>query len=200
MRRICKKVSVVLAAVMIAAPFLGCGGGIFDGKGTVAPDMAQEAVGAGGAEEGTPDYTTGTPWLDSNIDGNVTADTEISLKDDFYLAVNKDEILALTYEPGSGQVDIWSENEKNVDDNMMALITDESFISQEAEQLRAYYHALDDWETREPLARELLQEHLDAIDGIRTMKDYYEAVHDWGGYPFIVFMEPARVWSGCRPG
>ena len=180
MRRICKKISVALAAVLIAASFLGCGGRIFDGKGTVSPDMAQEAAGAGGTEEGTPDYTTGTPWMDSNIDGNVTADTEISLKDDFYLAVNKDEILALTYEPGSGQVDIWSENEKTVDDNMMALITDESFISQEAEQLRAYYRALDDWETREPLARELLQEHLDAIDGIKTMKDYCESVHDWG--------------------
>lgn len=128
-----------------------------------------------------PDYTSGTPWLDSNIDGNVTPDTEVNLKDDFYLAVNKEEIMALTYEPGSMIGTAMDETEKLVEDNMMALITDESFTSREAEQLRAYYHALDDWETREPLAKELLRENLDMIGNMTTMKDYYDAVHVWWG-------------------
>lgn len=55
-----------------------------------ASDAAEQAANADGAGEETPDYTTGKPWLDSNIEGNVTADIEVSLKDDFYLAVDKD--------------------------------------------------------------------------------------------------------------
>ena len=39
------------------------------------------------------DYTTGTPWLDCDLEGNVTEETEASLKDHFALAVNKDRVL-----------------------------------------------------------------------------------------------------------
>lgn len=204
MKKIGKKVSMVLAAAMIAALVFGCGSKSSDSgattaaavetTGETAAESAQETSGeaepeaesdaaetesAGGTEEEAPDYTTGTPWLDSNIDGNVTADLETNLKDDFYLAVNQDEILDLTYRPGKIAESVLGQGEVVLEDNMMALITDESFANREAEQLRSYYHALDDWETREPLARELAREYLDKIDGMKTLQDYYEAVHDW---------------------
>ncbi len=141
---------------------------------------ASETESAGGTDGAdTPDYTTGTPWMDSNIDGTVTPDTEVNLKDDFYLAINKDGILDMTYRPGSIRETPVAIAGDTVEDNKMTLITDESFTSREAEQLRSYYHALDDWETREPLAKELLQEHLDVISGIKTVKDYQNAVRTW---------------------
>ena len=40
------------------------------------------------------DFTTGTPWLCSMIDGTVTEDTPTDPKDDFYLYVNKDKLLS----------------------------------------------------------------------------------------------------------
>lgn len=40
----------------------------------------------------TPDYGSGTPWPDIDLDGVVTEDTPVSLKDDFALYVNKDVI------------------------------------------------------------------------------------------------------------
>ena len=46
------------------------------------------------------DYTTGTPWLCSELEGNVTLETEVSLKDDFFLAVCKDRILSIEVPPG----------------------------------------------------------------------------------------------------
>ena len=41
------------------------------------------------------DYTTGTPWLCCELEGNVTPETEVSLKDDFALAICKDRILSV---------------------------------------------------------------------------------------------------------
>ena len=48
----------------------------------------------------TTDYTTGTPWMDVDMDGNVTADTPTDLKDNFALWANKDAIVALTIGEG----------------------------------------------------------------------------------------------------
>ena len=46
-------------------------------------------------EEADTDYSTGTPWLCSMIDGTVTADTPADPGDDFYLYVNKDKLLSI---------------------------------------------------------------------------------------------------------
>lgn len=46
------------------------------------------------------DYTTGTPWLDCDLDGNVTEATPTSLKDHFALAINKEKILKIRIPEG----------------------------------------------------------------------------------------------------
>lgn len=46
------------------------------------------------------DYTTGTPWPDTDLAGVVTADMQTNIKDNFALAVNKDKILALEIPAG----------------------------------------------------------------------------------------------------
>ena len=46
------------------------------------------------------DYTTGTPWMDIDLEGNVTADTPTDLKDNYALWANKDRILILEYPEG----------------------------------------------------------------------------------------------------
>ena len=51
-----------------------------------------------GADE--VDYTTGTPWMDIDLEGNVTADTPTDPKDNFALWVNKDRILSMEIPEG----------------------------------------------------------------------------------------------------
>ena len=46
------------------------------------------------------DYTTGTPWVDIDLIGNVTADTPADPKDNFALWANKDRILSLKIPEG----------------------------------------------------------------------------------------------------
>ena len=59
-------------------------------------ESVKEVPGEGVAEvsdENYIDYTTGTPWLCSILDGNVTADTEApELSEDFYLACNIEKL------------------------------------------------------------------------------------------------------------
>ena len=51
-----------------------------------------------GAEE--IDYTTGTPWMNIDLEGNVTADTPTDLKDNYALWANKDRILSMEIPTG----------------------------------------------------------------------------------------------------
>ena len=46
------------------------------------------------------DYTTGSPWLDPEIVGNVTEDTAADIKDNFALAVNKETYLTAVIPDG----------------------------------------------------------------------------------------------------
>ena len=61
------------------------------------------------AEEETaePDYTTGTPWPDIDLEGVVVPDTPAQLKDNFALYVNKDKILNLKIPEGYSYAGSW---------------------------------------------------------------------------------------------
>ena len=53
------------------------------------------------AEEATQtDTTTGTPWMDPDVLGNVTEDTPTDPKDNFALYANKDKILTTELSAG----------------------------------------------------------------------------------------------------
>ena len=51
-------------------------------------------------EPDATDYTTGTPWLCIDLEGNVTADTPADLKDNYALWANKDRILSMEIPEG----------------------------------------------------------------------------------------------------
>ena len=60
--------------------------------------LATAAFAENGADE--IDYTTGTPWMDIDLEGNVTADTPTDPKDNFALWANKDRILSMEIPEG----------------------------------------------------------------------------------------------------
>lgn len=125
------------------------------------------------------DYTDGSPWVDSNIDGVVTADTQTNLKDDFYLAVNKDEILNLQFVDGDEKVSKTFSMEHTISKNVHDLIVKDNPQTKEEKILHSYYLALKDWDTRSKLAKERVKEHLEKIDNLKNVKDYCENLYDW---------------------
>ena len=88
-----KHLCAALALLLLAA---GCAKNAQPPQASAEPEAVQETPAAAeelpAAEDGT-DYTTGTPWLCSYLDGNVTEATETpDLKNDFYLACNKEKL------------------------------------------------------------------------------------------------------------
>ncbi len=66
------------------------------------------------AAEPETDYTTGTPWLYVDLEGNVTEETEADLKDNFALAANKEDLLKVLCQFAPPQTDPRIRHERQV--------------------------------------------------------------------------------------
>ena len=97
-------------------------------ENSAAPSASAEGSAQAGAEENAP----GAAWTNSDISGNVTADTKTDPKDDFNAAVNQ-EWMAGTELGTQMQASTFTERSNEVMAQVMALITDESQTSHEAD-------------------------------------------------------------------
>ena len=158
-----KKALLVLLAVVLV--LTGCASGRQESAGT--PEK--------------PDYKTGTPWLASNIDGVVTADTPAELEDDFYLYVNKQDLLkALPPDRMiSGTMgDISPDVVKDIE-NMFLQGRPSDKNAQAAYDLMQLYM---DWDSRNKRGVEPLASLLGKIEAIKTVDDlssYFLEVPSW---------------------
>ena len=125
----------------------------------------------GNALAAEPDYRSGTPWPDTDLDGVVTEDMEASIKDNFVLAVNKEDILAIKipegYPCGGTMTDLQL---KRVEDlkNM--------FLGKEPaghDQKLAYrlFQLMMDWESRNAQGVLPLKKQTEAIESVNTISD-----------------------------
>ena len=121
-----------------------------------------------GADE--VDYTTGTPWMDIDLEGNVTADTPTDPKDNFALWVNKDRILSMEIRQGflaaGNTVDV---NIKGTED-MKALFHGEVPEDHDAKLAYDYFYLLCDWDARDARGVAPLKEMVDAVEGITSLE------------------------------
>ena len=158
-----KKVLLVLLAVVLV--LTGCASG---GSVNVRP---QEK----------PDYLTGTPWLASNIDGVVTEDTPSELKDDFYLYVNKQDLLKempvdRMVSGTMGDIDI------DVTKDLEDMFLQGRPSNKDAQVAYNLMQLLMDWEGRNKRGVEPLSGILEKIEAIRTvddLSDYFLEVPVW---------------------
>lgn len=112
----------------------------------------------------------GTAWIDSNLEGAITAETgEIRLQDDFAAAVNRDWNKAATIAPGSEEASTMQDLRDAVRTRKMSLIGDSTLTGHDAEITRAFYTLAADWNTRNAQGVEPLRPYIDAIAGITTL-------------------------------
>ena len=131
---------------------------------------------AGSAAPDRPDYTTGTPWLDCDLAGNVTEATQASLKDHFALAVNKERILALEipegYPAGGTMSDLTLQNVRDIRDMFLG----KAPTAHDAKLAYDLFWLMMDWESRNawgiaPLKR--ATEAVEAIDSVNALIEYF---------------------------
>ena len=134
------------------------------------------ADGAGGASADQPDYTTGTPWLDCDLAGNVTEATGVSLKDHFALAVNKERILKIEipegYAYGGTMMDL---KLQNVEDTKKMFLG-KAPTEHDAKLAYDLFWLMMDWEGRNALGIAPLKQvtdQIEAIDNVDALTAYF---------------------------
>ncbi len=128
-----------------------------------APVLAEDK----GAEE--IDYTTGTPWMDVDLEGNVTPDTPTDLKDNFALWANKDRILSLEYPEGYLAAGNSSDVNYKATEDMKALFCGEVPEDHDARLAYDYFYLLCDWDSRDARGIAPLKEMVDEVEDITSL-------------------------------
>ena len=118
-----------------------------------------------------PDYTTGTPWICSDLDGVVTEETAADLKDNFVLAVNKDKILALEipegYPFGGTLMDLSLKKAEDIK-NMFLGDAPEGHDERLAYDL---FKLMMDWDSRNALGVTPLKEAITPLEAVSSIDE-----------------------------
>ncbi len=124
-----------------------------------------------GEETAEPDYSTGTPWLDIDLEGVVTPDTPAELKDDFDLYVNKDKLLELEIPEGYSYAGTVMNLQLIQAEDVKNMFLKERPDSHDAGLAYDLFWLMMDWDSRNALGVSPLKEKTDAVEEISTMDE-----------------------------
>ena len=120
------------------------------------------------------DYTTGTPWMNIDLIGNVTADTPADPKDNFALWANKDRILSLEIPERYGTAGDLVDITIKADADRKAMFHGPVPENHDARLAYDYYYLLADWDSRDAVGVAPLKEMVDVVEGIKSLDDMTE--------------------------
>lgn len=129
------------------------------------------------ADDADTDMTTGggSPWIDSDLKENITKDMDISLKDDFHLAVNHDWLLNNDIPEGYSSAGPFLDVSLEIQDKAMAVLEDESLTGHDAELIQSLYNAYLDWDARNEAGVEPVipvVEDINSLDSIEAVSEF----------------------------
>ena len=180
-----KLITVMLATTLIAGTALTvCGNSAPAESPAEAPTEAlatEEAKpaateeAAAKTEESTVDRP-GAMWIDSGIYGTFEGRGEISLKDDYAAAINRDWAEKVKIREGAENVSARTLQTDNFTAAKIAVLTGEKTDDQDLTTLQNYYALLTDWDTRNQEGLAPLKpyvEDLMSISSVKEMTKYY---------------------------
>ncbi len=125
----------------------------------------------GTALAAAPDYRSGTPWPDIDLEGVVTEDMKASVKDNFALAVNKDKILALEiptgYPCGGTLVNLQLKQREDI----KSMFLGKAPAGHDQKLAYDLFHFMLDWDSRNAQGIAPLKEATDAIESVNTIDE-----------------------------
>lgn len=135
---------------------------------------------------------TSKKWVDSDLQGVITEDTNIRLQDDFAAAVNMEWKL----QAGDKYYSILQQEGDAVIEKMKRAATDESIQGEEAELLRSYYALSSDWDYRDSQGSEPLRPYIEDIESISSTEELYEFFADLDRNPLALAPVSIDVLTG----
>ena len=112
-------------------------------------------------------------WVDSDIKGVITADTEVSVKDDFAAYVNKD-----TYVLGELDGVAVTNISRKVTERKREIIEDVTCTGKGIEEVRKYVELAQNWDDRNKLGVAPLEPYINDIEGISSCDELYGFISD----------------------
>ena len=115
------------------------------------------------------DYTTGTPWMNIDLEGNVTPDTPTDLKDNYALWANKDRILNMEIPAGYLAGGNTSEVNYKATEDLKALFHGAVPEDHDSRLAYDYFYLLCDWDARDARGVAPLKEMIDVVEEITSL-------------------------------
>ena len=134
----------------------------------------------------------GNPWLNSDLKENIEANVTLSPKDDFHLFVNYDWLSKAELPEGYGTYAPFTAVADETYEKALAVLTDRSLKSKDAEQIQALYDAYMDWDARNALGVKPLKDTVDDILSIQNMDELADFICD----PVRSFGVPTFIGAG----
>ncbi len=176
-----RALALLLSAAMLTALY-GCGSttaGSQETQQTEASTSAEsdEAENTASEQESTeaaaqPDYTTGKPWINSNIESNIESAGEVSLKDDFNLAKTGQWVKENAIKPGQYNNSYLNSFEDTLNEQLLGLMKQEpDETNHDSVLVSTYYQEFTDWDARDKAGAEPLLPYLKKIEDIQNAED-----------------------------
>ncbi len=135
-------------------------------------DAAEETADSSAAE--TTDYSTGSPWIESDIAANVESVANADVKDDFNLAVNAEWVKNHAIKSGESLTSYMYEGENIVDERLLEIMQSDAVANagdHNAELVNSLYQEFLDWEARDAAGTAPLMPYLQKIEAIQNYDD-----------------------------
>ncbi|MDO4492603.1 MAG: M13 family metallopeptidase [Clostridia bacterium] len=140
----------------------------------LAVAMSVSAFAFAEAPQQTPVAVNGTAWRNTDIVGSITAEDTFRPQDDFAAAMNKEWFLGATIREGRPEVSTFGLVGDAQEEQMKALVTDETLTGHDAELVRTMYALASDWDARNALGVEPIRPYYDRINAIGSVEELTE--------------------------
>ena len=196
-------ITKLLAGMLTVSLLAGCG------STSATPAQTEESTEEVTEEASTSEAATSekdvseidtsvmTPWLNSNIIGIVTDETNPDLKDDFYLNVNHDYFMNVSLRPGYPSETPIFDAADTVKERCKDILTDKTLEERDAKLPQSFYELFLDWDTRNEQGVEPLMFFFDKLKNIKSLEELNEFMltEDY----FIYGNYLANVYLGMNP-
>ncbi len=157
-----KKLLVMLLSVTMVTGLYGCS----TGNDKRTDDAAESTV----ASE--TDYTTGSPWINSNIESNVESAGEADYKDNFDLAVNGEWVKENEIKSGDYRNAYVTGFTDTRNERLLEIMQSDSENEDHNEKLvNTLYQSFMDWDSRDAAGTEPLMPYLQEIEELQDYED-----------------------------
>ena len=123
-------------------------------------------------EDDMEQYRSGDPWLCLALDGTVTEETPVDLKDNFALYVSRDFYLNAELPEEYGRTGTLFDVAINVNSQIADLFTENAAVeTEDAKLARSLYDLQMDWDVRNQNGVQPLKDMIAPLDGISTVDE-----------------------------